>query len=63
VGAGDAFAAGFLWATLIGRTPQQAVDAATALAALKCTVWADLPVVSRVELEELLATDSTEIRR
>jgi 2-dehydro-3-deoxygluconokinase len=63
VGAGDAFAAGFLWATLIGRTPQQAVDAATALAALKCTVWGDLPVVSRVELEELLATDSTEIRR
>jgi hypothetical protein len=39
------------------------VDAATALAALKCTVWGDLPVVSRVELEELLATDSTEIRR
>jgi 2-dehydro-3-deoxygluconokinase len=63
VGAGDAYAAGFLWATLIGRAPQQAVDAATALAALKCTVWGDVPVVSRAELEELLATDSTEIRR
>lgn len=63
VGAGDAYAAGFLWATLIGRGPQQAVDAATALAALKCTVWGDVPVVSRAELEELLATDSTEIRR
>jgi 2-dehydro-3-deoxygluconokinase len=63
VGAGDAFAAGFLWATLIGRDTQQAVDAATALAALKCTIWGDVPIVSRAELEELLATDSTEIRR
>ena len=63
VGAGDAFAAGFLWATLIGRDAQQAVDAATALAALKCTIWGDVSLVSRPELEELLATDSTEIRR
>ena len=63
VGAGDAFAAGFLWATLSGRDAQQAVDAATALAALKCTVWGDVSIVSRPELEELLATDSTEIRR
>ncbi|HEX5531363.1 MAG TPA: PfkB family carbohydrate kinase, partial [Methylomirabilota bacterium] len=63
VGAGDAFAAGFLWATLIGRDAQRAVDAATALAALKCTIWGDVPIVSRTELEELLATDSTEIRR
>jgi 2-dehydro-3-deoxygluconokinase len=63
VGAGDAFAAGFLWATLTGRSAQQAVDAATALAALKCTIWGDVPVVTRAELDELLATDSTEIRR
>jgi 2-dehydro-3-deoxygluconokinase len=63
VGAGDAYAAGFLWATLTGRGPQPAIDAATALAALKCTVWGDVPVVSRAELEELLATDSIEIRR
>ena len=63
VGAGDAFAAGYLWATLLGRGPQQAVDAATALAALKCTIWGDVPIVTRAELEELLATDSTEIRR
>ncbi|HEX6079610.1 MAG TPA: sugar kinase [Methylomirabilota bacterium] len=63
VGAGDAFAAGFLWATLLGRDAQHAVDAATALAALKCTIWGDVSLVSRPELEELLATDSTEIRR
>jgi len=63
VGAGDAYAAGFLWATLEGRSPQDAVDAAAALAALKCTVWGDVPLVTRQELTELLASDSTEIRR
>jgi 2-dehydro-3-deoxygluconokinase len=63
VGAGDAYAAGFLWACLTGRTAQEAVDAATALAALKCTVWGDVPLVTRAELDELLASDSTEIRR
>ena len=63
LGAGDAYAAGFLWATLEGRPTQEAVDAGTALAALKCTIWGDVPVVTRLELEELMATDSTEIRR
>ena len=63
VGAGDAYAAGFLWATLTGRSPQGVVDAATALAALKCTIWGDIPLVTRPELEELLASDSLEIRR
>ncbi|PYO57574.1 MAG: 2-keto-3-deoxygluconate kinase, partial [Candidatus Rokuibacteriota bacterium] len=51
------------WATLTGRTVQQAVDAATALAALKCTVWGDVPLVTRAEVDELLASESTEIRR
>lgn len=63
VGAGDAFAAGFLWARLSGRGAQAAVDAATALAALKCTIWGDIALVGRAELEELMASDSTEIRR
>ena len=63
VGAGDAYAAGFLWATLAGRSVQGAADAATALAALKCTIRGDIPLVTRPELEELLASDSTEIRR
>ena len=63
VGAGDAFAAGFLWALLTGRGPQAAVDAATALAALKCTIWGDIALVGRAELEELMVSDSTEIRR
>jgi 2-dehydro-3-deoxygluconokinase len=63
VGAGDALAAGFLWAILTGRGPQVAADAGTALAALKCTIWGDIALVSRAELDELMATDSTEIRR
>jgi len=63
VGAGDAFAAGFLWAMLEGRGAQVAVEAATALAALKCTIWGDIALVSRSELMELMATDNTEIRR
>jgi 2-dehydro-3-deoxygluconokinase len=63
IGAGDAYAAGYLWAMLNESTPQQAVDAATALAALKCSIWGDVPLVTRAELEELLASDSTEIRR
>jgi 2-dehydro-3-deoxygluconokinase len=63
VGAGDAYAAGFLWATLNGRPMQYAVDAGTALAAFKCTVWGDIPLATRSELEELMVSDSTEIRR
>ncbi len=63
VGAGDAFAAGFLWAMLAGRGPEPAVDAGTALAALKCTIWGDIALVSRAELDELMASDNTEIRR
>jgi 2-dehydro-3-deoxygluconokinase len=63
VGAGDAFAAGFLWRVLEGRSVQEAVDAATALAALKCTIWGDIALVRRPELEELMASASSEIRR
>lgn len=55
VGAGDAFVAGFLWATLRGRTPQEAVDAAAAVAALKCSTWGDVALVSPQDVEDLLA--------
>jgi 2-dehydro-3-deoxygluconokinase len=63
VGAGDAFAAGFLWRVLQGRSVQEAVDAATALAALKCTIWGDIALVRLTELEELMASTHSEIRR
>jgi len=63
VGAGDAFAAGFLWRVLQRQSTQEAVDAATALAALKCTIWGDIALVRRGELEELMASTHSEIRR
>jgi 2-dehydro-3-deoxygluconokinase len=63
VGAGDAYAAGFLWRVLQGRSVQEAVDAATALAALKCTIWGDIALVRPPELEELMASANFEIRR
>jgi 2-dehydro-3-deoxygluconokinase len=62
VGAGDAYAAGFLWATLNGRGPQEAVDAAAAVAALKCSTWGDVALVDAREVADLLAGGS-DIRR
>lgn len=55
VGAGDAFVAGFLWATLRGRTPQEVVDAAATVAALKCSTWGDVALVSPQDVEDVLA--------
>ena len=63
VGAGDAYAAGFLWRVLQGRSLQEAVDTATALAALKCTIWGDIALVRSAEVEELMASTNSEIRR
>ncbi|HSE94933.1 MAG TPA: sugar kinase, partial [Methylomirabilota bacterium] len=45
VGAGDAFAAGFLHGLLMGTGVQEAQDRGTALAALKCTIWGDVALV------------------
>ena len=55
IGAGDAFVAGFLWATLRGRGAQAAVDAGTAVAALKCSTWGDVALVDAGDVEALLA--------
>src|SRR5262245_13587804 len=63
LGAGDAYAAGFLWGRLCGRSLQDATDAGAAMAALKCTIWGDVPLVTRAELDEVLASDEAEIRR
>jgi 2-dehydro-3-deoxygluconokinase len=63
VGAGDAFAAGFLYGWLGTGDLQHAQDCATALAALKCTVWGDIALVRRGELEELMARPDPRIRR
>jgi len=55
IGAGDAFVAGFLWATLSGRDTQAAVDAGTAVAALKCSTWGDIALIDARDVEDLLA--------
>jgi 2-dehydro-3-deoxygluconokinase len=55
IGAGDAYAAGFLWAVLRGRDLQDAVDAGTAVAALKCSTWGDIALVSAQDVADVLA--------
>lgn len=63
VGAGDAFAAGFLYGLLTKRDVQYAQDYGTALAALKCTMWGDVALVRPGEVEELMAQPDPRIRR
>jgi 2-dehydro-3-deoxygluconokinase len=55
IGAGDAYVGGFLWATLRGRAVQEAIDAGHAVAALKCSIWGDIALVTPRDVEELLA--------
>ena len=55
IGAGDAFVAGFLWATLGGRALADAVDAGNAVAALKCSIWGDIARVSPRDVADVLA--------
>jgi 2-dehydro-3-deoxygluconokinase len=62
VGAGDAYVAGFLWATLSGRGPQEAVDAGAAVAALKCSTWGDVALIDARDVADLLA-GGADIRR
>jgi 2-dehydro-3-deoxygluconokinase len=62
VGAGDAYVAGFLWAVLAGRNPQEAVDAGAAVAALKCSTWGDVALIDARDVADLLA-GGTDIRR
>jgi 2-dehydro-3-deoxygluconokinase len=62
VGAGDAYAAGFLWAILQGRSLQAAVDAGAAVAALKCSTWGDVALIDARDVEDLLG-GGADIRR
>ena len=55
IGAGDAYVAGFLWATLSGRPVEDAIDVGQAVAALKCSMWGDIARISRRDVEELMA--------
>ena len=55
IGAGDAYVGGFLWSTLQGRSLQDAIDIGQAVAVLKCSTWGDIALVSRRDVEDLLA--------
>jgi 2-dehydro-3-deoxygluconokinase len=55
IGAGDAYVGGYLWAILRGRAPQEAIDIAATVAALKCSTWGDIALVTPREVEEALA--------
>ena len=55
IGAGDAYVAGFLWAALRGTDLTETVDTATAVAALKCSMWGDIALISPGDVEEVLA--------
>jgi 2-dehydro-3-deoxygluconokinase len=55
IGAGDAYVAGFLWAALRGRDLAEVVDTAAAVAALKCSMWGDIALISAKDVEEVLA--------
>jgi len=53
VGAGDAFAAGLIYAILDGRTPDAALDFAVAAGCLKHTIRGDVNAVSVAEVDAL----------
>lgn len=55
IGAGDAYAAGYLWARLSGRGAQEAVNIATTVATLKCSTWGDIALISPRDVEDALA--------
>lgn len=55
IGAGDAYVAGYLWATLRGRSSQEAVDAAATVAALKCSTWGDIALITERDVSDTLA--------
>ena len=55
IGAGDAFVGGFLWALLSGRTLEDAIEAAQAVAALKCSTWGDIALVTSRDVDDVLS--------
>jgi 2-dehydro-3-deoxygluconokinase len=63
IGAGDAFDAGLLCALLDGTTLPEAMRYGNAVAALKMTMFGDIALVRRDEVEALLAEESTDIKR
>jgi 2-dehydro-3-deoxygluconokinase len=62
LGAGDAFAAGFLCGYL-EEGVQCGLDMGGAAAALDCTILGDAALITRAEVEELLGSEDQEIQR
>lgn len=62
VGAGDAFAGGFLCGFLEGGV-QRGLEMGSAVGALHCTIVGDFAYVTRGEVDEFLASDDHEIQR
>jgi len=62
VGAGDAFAGGFLCGYLEGGV-QRGLEIGSATGALHCTIPGDFAYVTRAEVEELLASEDDDIQR
>jgi 2-dehydro-3-deoxygluconokinase len=61
VGAGDAFTAGYLYATLAGR--EEALDFGLAMAALKHSIPGDTMATSLAEVERIVTREVHGIRR
>jgi len=55
IGAGDAWVAGYLWATLRGEEIQAAVDAGATVAALKCSIWGDIALITERDVNDVRA--------
>lgn len=62
LGAGDAFAAGFLYGYLTDGV-QRGLDVGGAMGALACTIEGDFALVTLAEVEEVLRLGDQEIRR
>lgn len=54
IGAGDAYVAGYIWATLRGRSVQEAVDIAATVGALKCSTWGDVALINERDVIDAL---------
>jgi 2-dehydro-3-deoxygluconokinase len=63
IGAGDAFSAGLIFATLRGADWESALRFAVALSALKHTVPGDFSLATLEEVERLLAGGSLRVSR
>ncbi len=62
LGAGDAFAAGFL-CDYLEEGVQRGLDMGGASAVLDCTIVGDAAFITRAEVEELFTSEDQEIQR